>query len=269
MYSPLPAPRPGAFRRTRVFPRIRRRWRGLPCLLLVLALLLPRTGAAALPADSLRLDLDRDLAEQLIPLEDIQRLAERFSPALREEGMIAEGKLRNIDLHRRSFLSTVSVTGSAIWGNSTLVSTGSNSFDFNQFINGYRGGMQMMIPLEVFANRRNRIRLAQADHRMSLARIEVAKQNLRREVSKVYYELLTAQRLLKVYLEDEQAALVAFRSAELDWQNGRATVQEYSAASRSYTDIRVKVENARGGFVATLVDLTLLTGADVQELKRP
>lgn len=226
----------------------------------------PTAGVAQ--ADTLHLDLNRNLAEQLVPFEEIYRIAQRNSPSIREESSSADSKIHTIGLHRKNFLSTISLAGGANWGNSSIIAAGTNNFDSWQLTNGYRGGLQMMIPLDVFVNRPGRIRQAEADYRTALARVDVARQSLRRELNKVYHELLTAQRLLQVYVQDETAARVAFLSAELDWQNGRATVQEYSGASRVYTDVRVKVENTRGGFMASLYDLTVLAGVDIGQLKR-
>lgn len=283
MYTTHTPPTPGLLRGFRAFPpcfqrpdpglpglarpgRVRHALARLLGLLAVGTLGFSTAGLAQV--DTLHLDLNRSLAEQLLPFEEIYRIAQRNSPALREESSNADSKIRNISLHRKNFLSTVSLTGAGTWGNSSIISTGTNNFDFWQLTNGYRGGVQVMIPLEVVVNRSGRIRQAEADYRTALARIDVARQGLRRELNRVYQELLTAQRLLQIYVQDETAARVAFLSAELDWQNGRATVQEYAGASRVYTDVRVKVENTRGSFMATLYDLTVLAGVDIGQLKR-
>ncbi len=220
------------------------------------------------PTDSLRLDLDRDLADQLLPFEELYQIAVRNSPNLKEELTLAETKVENAQLARLGVLHGISLTGNVTRGNQALVSNGTTTFDYLQISNGYRVGVQVMLPLETLLSRRPRIRQAEADYRTALARADVVKFGLKRELNKVYYELLTSQRLLNLYLQDEQAALVAFRSVELDWQKGRATVQEYSAASRVYTDVRIKVEGARGGFFSLLRELTILVGADISELKR-
>lgn len=224
--------------------------------------------AGALPPDSLHLDFKRDLAEQLLPFEEIYQLAVKNSPQLKEELTQAETKIENVPLARTDFLHGLSLLGNYTVGNQSLVSNGTTSFDYLQVSNGYRVGIQAMIPVQSLLSRRPRVRQAQAEYRVALARAEVVKLTLRRELNKVYYELLTSQRVLNVYLQDEQAALVAFRSVELDWQQGRATVQDYSAASRVYTDIRIKVEGTRGSFFSFLHDLTALVGVEIHELKR-
>jgi outer membrane protein TolC len=235
-------------------------------VLLALGLLISFRSTAQ--TDTLYLDLNRDLGEQLLPFEELYQLALKVSPTLKEETAQAEGKAYAVSLAKIDVLQTLSLTANYAMGNQALVSNGTTSFETLQLSNGYRGGISLTLPIYALVGRKARIRQAEAGYRSTLARTETVKLALRRDLYKLYQEILTAQRVLKILILEEQNFLVRQRKSELEWQNGRATFEEYAGVNTLYTDVRVKVENARGSFLSLLFELTVLTGRDIAQLKR-
>lgn len=235
-------------------------------VLLALGLLISFRSTAQ--TDTLYLDLNRDLGEQLLPFEELYQLALKVSPTLKEETALAEGKAYAVSLAKIDVLQTLSLTANYAMGNQALVSNGTTSFETLQLSNGYRGGVSLTLPIYALVGRKARVRQAEAGYRSNLARTETVKLALRRDLYKLYQDILTAQRVLNILILEEQNFLVRQRKSELEWQNGRATFEEYAGVNTLYTDVRVKVENARGSFLSLLFDLTVLTGRDIAQLKR-
>lgn len=235
-------------------------------VLLALGLLISFRSTAQ--TDTLYLDLNRDLGEQLLPFEELYQLALKVSPTLKEETAQAEGKAYAVSLAKIDVLQTLSLTANYAMGNQALVSNGTTSFETLQLSNGYRGGVSLTLPIYALVGRKARVRQAEAGYRSNLARTETVKLALRRDLYKLYQDILTAQRVLNILILEEQNFLVRQRKSELEWQNGRATFEEYAGVNTLYTDVRVKVENARGSFLSLLFDLTVLTGRDIAQLKR-
>lgn len=279
MYLPADSPQPGRVRSRRGFSPPRFRWpdgrhrsrfstlNGAFCrVLLALTLLVSPDGLAQV--DTLYLDLNRELGEQLLPFEELYQLALKVSPTLKEETARAEGNAHAVSLTKIDALQTLSLTANYMMGNQALVSNGTTNFETLQLSNGYRGGVALTLPIYALVGRKARIRQAEAGYRSTMARTETVRLALRRDLYKLYQDVLTAQRVLKILILEEQNFLVRQRKSELEWQNGRATFEEYAGVNTLYTDVRVKVETARGSFLSLLFELTVLTGRDIAQLKR-
>lgn len=225
-------------------------------------------GQAKTPADNARpLDYNRDLGDQLRPFEEIYQMALRNSPVLREQDAQIEAQVESNRLAKLSLLSGIGAAANYSAGNQSIVATGAASTDNLQVSSGYRAGVQASVSLGDLIALPGRMRLNRAGYRASLAKRDGAKLSLRRELNQLYQSLLTSQRILKIYIQDEQVALVAFQTAEIEWKNGRLGVTEYSGASQSYSGARVKTESARGALLTNLQDLSALTGVGLNLLR--
>lgn len=213
------------------------------------------------------LDYTRDLAEQLRPFEEIYQTALRNSPVVREQDAQIESQLESTRLSKISLFNGVGASASYSAGNQSIIATGAASTDNLQISSGYRAGLQASVSLGDLLSLRGRIRLNQAGYRAAIAKRDGAKLGLRRELNQLYQTLLTSQRILKIYIQDEQVALVAFQTAEIEWKNGRLGVSEYSGASQSYSGARIKTESARGALLTNLFDLSTLVGVSLSLLR--
>lgn len=214
-----------------------------------------------------QLDYERDLAEQLRPFEELYQIALRNSPVVKEQEAQIEYRLEETRLTKLSLLNGIGASGSYSAGNQSLVAIGPISSDNLQISSGYRVGVQANLSLGDLVGMRGRVRLHQAQYRTALARRDNARQSLKREINELYQTLLTNQRILKINIQDEQVALVAFQTAEIDWKNGRLSVDQYAGASRLYSDVRIKTEAARGTLFTSLQDLSTLIGVSLAGLK--
>lgn len=217
--------------------------------------------------NSSQLDYTRDLAEQLRPFDDIYQIALRNSPTVREQDAQIESQLESTRLSKISLFNGVGASASYSAGNQSIIATGAATSDNLQISSGYRAGLQASVSLGDLLSLRGRIRLNQASYRAAIAKRDGAKLGLRRELNQLYQTLLTSQRILKIYIQDEQVALIAFQTAEIEWKNGRLGAAAYSDASQSYSSTRIKTESARSALLTNLYDLSTLVGVSLSLLR--
>ena len=227
----------------------------------VLPVSVPKSG------DTVRFALNKDLIDQLIPFEDIYQIALSNSPALRFENAMVDMKASIANYTKVAILQTVSGFASYSRGNQLLIGSGSSSFDFSQNSNGYRTGIGIQLPLSEVVGRRYKIQQSRAEYQGSLAQRDVAKMGLKRELNRVYQALLTSQRTLRIRLRDEQAALMAFRIAEVDVQQGKIDPADYARYSNQYAIAQVVSEKERGEFMTNFRDLEIIVGVPMIQLQ--
>ncbi len=218
-------------------------------------------------SDTVRFALNKDLIEQLISFEDIYQIAVSNSPALRFENAMVDMKASIANYTKVAILQTVSGFASYSRGNQLLVGSGSSSFDFSQNSNGYRTGLGIQLPLSEVVGRRYKIQQSRSEYQGSLAQRDVAKMGLKRELNRVYQALLTSQRTLRIRLRDEQAALMAFRIAEVDVQQGKIDPADYARYSNQYAIAQVVSEKERGEFMTNFRDLEIIVGVPMIQLQ--
>ncbi len=219
------------------------------------------------PSDTVRLALNKDLIDQLISFEDIYQIALANSPALRFENAMVDMKASIANYTKVAILQTVSGFASYSRGNQLLVGSGSSSFDFSQNSNGYRTGIGVQLPLSEVVGRRYKIQQSRSEYQGSLAQRDVAKMGLKRELNRVYQALLTSQRTLRIRLRDEQAALMAFRIAEVDVQQGKIDPADYARYSNQYAIAQIVSEKERGEFMTNFRDLEIIVGVPMIQLQ--
>ncbi|MGF7215638.1 outer membrane protein TolC [Spirosoma lacussanchae] len=229
----------------------------------------PRVCAAAATTDSLQFDLDKDLVDQLLPLEQLYQLALQNSPVIREQKALLDVQVEANRLVRSSLLSGVNVSGGYSTGNQSLLATGGNAANAEniQVSNGYRAGVQASISLGTLLGYRARSRQEQAAYRSAVAKQDGIKLGLRREISQLYQTMQTNQKIVNAYIELEQKSLIAYQTAEIEWRKGRLNVDDYAGASTRYTETHIKTEIARGNLVNNLYELSALVGVDMGQLK--
>lgn len=219
--------------------------------------------------DTLYFDLQRSLSDQLVPFDSLVQIGVRNSPALKEDDASIEGRLERYRFTRTVILQYVYPFANYQTGNQTLLAAGTlNNYDQYQLTNGYRAGVHIQIPVAELFGRKHRMREAMAEYRSAIARREVTKVQFRRELVRLYQGMLTAQRVLQIRIRDEQATLVAFRVAELDFQNGKGNPADFARASNLYATAQAGVAEQRGSFAQYFYELETMIGVPLSDLKR-
>ncbi|GAA4449325.1 hypothetical protein GCM10023189_08650 [Nibrella saemangeumensis] len=220
-----------------------------------------------IPNDTLL--LQEDIATQLMPFEDLYTLAITYSPMVK----IGNEQVNSLDqVYRLSKLKILeNATGFVNYsvGNQAIFSTTAYGGDqIGQIANGYRAGVGLNVNLYDVLGRRQLINQAQSNYKAAIHQRESVELQLKRELINLYQDLLTAQRVLKLRIADEQTSLTAYRIAEAELQLGRITPEAMAVNSNRHTEIKAAVEMAKGEFLKFAYQLEALVGVPLYQLKR-
>ena len=227
------------------------------------------TSADGLPIDSMGFDFDREIAVQLIPFDEIFKLALAYAPSVKFEGAVANAQASAYRLAKLQVLQNFTGYANYSTGNQAILSTGTNATDqLGQISNGYRAGVNVAISIHDLLGRPHQIRLAQANYEATQERRRTAEIQLKRDVFNLYQDLILAQRILQIRLRDDQASLASFRIAEVELQKGKITPEAHSFNSNRYAETRSTVEQAKTQFIKSMYALELFVGVPIHQLKR-
>lgn len=227
------------------------------------------TSTEGLSVDSLGFDFNKDIAMQLIPFEEIFKLALAYAPSVKFEGAVATSQAAAYRLAKLQVLQNFTGYANYSTGNQAILSTGTNVTDqLGQISNGYRAGVNVAISIHDLFGRPHQIRLAQANYEATQERRRTAEILLKRDVFNIYQDLILAQRVLQIRLRDDQASLAAYRIGEVELQKGKITPETHAFNSNRYAETRTTVEQAKTAFVKTIYALELFVGVPIHQLKR-
>ncbi len=216
--------------------------------------------------DTVLFNIDKSLAEQLLPFDSLYQIAVRHSPAVHFEDAMIEGKAASLQVTKVLILQGLSPFFTYSAGNQAFVNTGSVSSDFLQLANGRRMGINIQIPVSEVVGRRYRIQQMKAELRAASARRDISKLELKRDLNRSYQAMLTAHRLLAIRIRDAQIAMVAFRVAEVEMQQGKITPASLATSSNVYAISQHNVEKERGDLLSAMYDMVALIGVDLNRL---
>ncbi len=227
--------------------------------------------ATNLANDTLYLDANQDLGNQLLSFDDIFRIALSNSPTLRYQDEIVNGQKAAYEVSKKQILQSFSTSGNYSTGNQQVVSsgttTGSNG-NALQLSNGYRFSIDARVSLYDLLGRKYQTQQAKAGVRAAELQKDITALDFRRVLIELYQDMLTAQQVLKIRLLDEQAALAAYRVAEADLQRGQLTAEAMSSATSRYVEAKSSVEQTKGEFLKRVYVFEALIGVPIHKLRR-
>ncbi|KAB7729171.1 hypothetical protein F5984_16130 [Rudanella paleaurantiibacter] len=220
--------------------------------------------------DSTFLDVDQDIAVQLMPFDDLVKMAVSYSPLIKYQNEVTNSLGSARDLSKVQILQNASGFANYSGGNQSLVTTSllQKGDQLGQIANGYRFGVDFRVSLYDLFGRKHQIKQATANYRASVIQKDIIEQQIRRELITIYQDMITAQQILKLRLTDEQAALAALRIVEAENQKGRATSEAISTATNRYIESKVVTEQVKGEFLKNVHQFESLVGVPIQRMKR-
>ena len=219
------------------------------------------------PADTFLLDFNRDIVDQILPFDSLYQLALKNSPTIKYERANGESEKAAYNLSKIVVLKNVYPFVNYTNGIQGIASSGSLVTDLSQSINGYRYGFNVQLPLDELIGRKSKMRQTAASYRAVLARREVEELNLKRDLIRVYQDMLTAQRILKVRYRDEQTSAMAFQVSEVELKQGKIEPRDLAQASNFYAQAQSATEYQSGELIKHFYDLQALVGVPLQYLK--
>lgn len=241
-------------------------------------------ASSGLANDTLFLDPNQDIAVQLMPFDDMVKIATAYSPSLRYQDAVANSLDEARSITRSQILQNISGFANYSGGNQSLNITnfqtgtiapgGTTSPNIqpdarnNQLLNGYRVGVDVRVSLFDVFGRKHLIRQADANHKAALVQKDIIALQLRQQLIIIYQDMITSQQILKARLLDEQATLAAMRIAESEIQKGKITARELAGNTTAYVQARSVVEESKGAFLRNVHLFESLMGVSIQQLKR-
>lgn len=230
-------------------------------------------ASAGLTDDTLYLDINQDIAVQLIPFDELVKTAIKNSPLVKYQHEVSNSLKSGYEISRVQILQNVNGYANYSGGDQTILATGDprqsgNGVPIGQIANGYRVGVDLRVSLFDLFGRKHQIRQAQSNYRASVLQRETIEQQLKRELITIYQDMITAQQVLKIRLTDEQASLAAYRIAEVELQKGRINADVMANATSRYVETKSASEQVKGDFLKNVRYFETLMGVPIQRLKR-
>jgi outer membrane protein TolC len=229
------------------------------------------SGAGRAGIDTTYLDVDQDIAGQLLPFDELLKVAVTYSPLLKYQNELINGLGASYDVTRSQILQNAGASVNYSGGNQSIISSGgpiTTRDPIGQIANGYRAGVDVRISLFDIFGRKHLLRQAYSNQKAAIVQKDVIEMQIRRELITVYQDMITAQQILKIRLADEQASLASLRIAEAENQKGRITTEALAAANSRYIETRAITEQVKGEFLKNVSFFETLMGVPLQRLKR-
>jgi len=219
--------------------------------------------------DTLRFDMGRDLADQLIPLDSIYKVALSNSPLIRSEEAGMRAHEERFHFTRYAIFDGIKPFATYLDGNQTLyLTSGAFIGDNFQLTTGYRYGITAEIPLSELFGRKHKVKAARYEYLAAQARRQGIDRDVKIQVMNAYLDLIKYQKILNIRLRDEQSQLTTFRIAEVELREGKISPEIFSRISGAYAVANIAVETGRNDFLKSFYALEIITGVSMQDLKK-
>ncbi len=208
----------------------------------------------------------QDLENQLPSLDHIISIAIENSPYIKVEDASIKARHQEIHLARKDWQKDIQAFGNYATGDQKF---GVAYGDFNRqtnFLNGYRVGVNVSIPLFDITARHNRIRFSKAELEMAQRNRERVEIELKRQIAAEYNNLLAAQTLLKIRSEGLQNAQLVYQMAEKQFKEGTISLEDYSSVSNNLFMAESNFEFARKDYNTVYKQFEYLIGVSIGSL---
>lgn len=244
---------------------------GKSCKHIILTLIaLMLSCFSALKAQELELlDTQKELRQQLIPLDSMIALAIENSPVVDYYGALVNKSNHEIQMARRLWHNNVFGFANYSTGDQRIL-TGSTALPgdvtTSSIATGYRAGVQINLPLYDITSRRSRIRLHQAERQAMHYKQEEMTLDVHRQVIDEYYMVLGAFESLKARSEGMEAMRIYYMIAEKEFKDGIISIGELSQIKNVLSTSEFYFQNAKYDFYRFFGALAALTGVSVSDL---
>ncbi|AUD03910.1 TolC family protein [Spirosoma pollinicola] len=228
--------------------------------------------SSGLADDTLYLDINQDIAVQLMPFDDIMKVAVAHSPLIKYQNEVSNSLSSSYEVAKVQILQNVAGFANYSTGTQSIISSGTTTITgrdaLGQIANGYRVGVDVRLPLYELFGRKHQVRQAYSNYRASVVQKEILELQLKRDLIGIYQDMITTQQLLKINLIDEQASLASLRVAEAEIQKGRITAENMATITSRYVQAKSASELVKGNFLKNVHYFEALVGMPIQRLKR-
>lgn len=126
----------------------------------------------------------------------------------------------------------------------------------------YSASVYINLPLNTIADRKNQVKLANAEIDQAQKMAEVQRNELRQTVIKLYNDLILKQRLNRIKAKYLETSRINMQMVEKEFANGIISVTEYARISETVTRTESDFENSRMDFLTAYMILEAVVGME-------
>ncbi len=216
-------------------------------------------------------DTQEDLAEQLLPLDSIVKIALKNSPTLKvNDAMIAKSE-HQVNVDRYSWMNGmipfVNVTG----GNQDLIlqsNSGLGQTQSSTLSNGVAFGLNLRLPLYEVFGRQERVNATKMELKATKFKKEEAELVLRRQIIQEYNDVLAFHRLMRIHNEATQSSKINLVLAEKSFRDGVLDLAAYTQIMQTVTINENNFEMAKRSFTIAFNQLETTVGVSISKLRK-
>jgi outer membrane protein TolC len=210
-----------------------------------------------------------DLKDELPPLENLIQIAIKNSPFLKLNDALIEKSEAQSVLARKEWHNYFSAFGNYSIGNQRFLIANPDQAGYqSNFLNGYRAGINISMPLSVVTTRGARIRAADAEVKATEFQRQQSELDLKNRVVEEYYELMAASNVLKIKSLAKENAELQNEIGEKKFSEGGMSLEEYTNLGRTVTNALVDYEMAKTNFNVRYKKFEQLLGVSMENLRK-
>lgn len=217
------------------------------------------------------LDLNKDLKEQLLPVDSLIDLAISHNPGVKmQEALIQSGE-QQVKYASKEWLHDIVFNFNNSYGNSSLFYTTNETPVETQSKNlttGYRAGVNINIPLYELFGRNNRINVYRAELQAKEQKEKDLELELSRRVIYEYNYVLASHRIMLIASNTNQASALHLQMAEQEFKEGTISVADFSRVTEFANKSQIDFEIAKREFFSWYQQLERLIGVRMDTLVR-
>lgn len=219
----------------------------------------------------IKLDLTKELKDQLVPLDSIISLAIANNPGIRAQDALITAGNEQVKLGRREWQNGVFVSFNQNIGNQTLFFDSSNEpigTQSQSTTTGYRLGFNVNVPLFWFFARTNRINIYKQELNVRRETKEKLKIDLARIVIAEYNSMLSTHSILLIASNSRSSARMVMDMANQQFKQGDISISDYTSVMGLASKAESDYEIAKSNFYTWYEQLEQLIGVRLDKLTR-
>jgi outer membrane protein TolC len=219
----------------------------------------------------IKLDLTKDLKDQLVPLDSIISLAIANNPGVKAQDALIIAGNEQVKLGRREWQNGVFVSFNQNIGNQTLFYDSSNEpigTQSQSTTTGYRLGFNVNVPLFWFFARTNRINIYKQELNVRRETKEKLKIDLARIVIGEYNSMLSTHSILLIASNSRSSARMVMDMANQQFKQGDISISDYTSVMGLASKAESDYEIAKSNFYTWYEQLEQLIGVRLDKLTR-
>ncbi|MBK9319454.1 MAG: TolC family protein [Bacteroidetes bacterium] len=217
------------------------------------------------------LDLNKDLKDQLIPLDSMISIALLNNPGVKAQEALIEAGIDQIKFSRREWQNGVFGSFTQSLGNQAVIFNTNQepeAIQSSSIQSGFRVGLNVNVPLFLLFGRTSRINVYEHELEVRKQTEEKIKMEVSRQIIYEYNNMLSTHRLMLITSNSKGTTRLLSEMAEKQFSQGDISIAELSSVSAIATKAESDYEISRRDFYNNYQQLEKLLGKRLDTLVR-